>query len=102
MSGRWRGCAAISLALGIERAEGEVEPEDHAAIFCEIMSGLASRRFPAPAGSDEKMFEKSSGAVDRALLHDLERAEAAKFYRAVGTLGRTFIDIETEAVPLPS
>ena len=29
-------------AHGIERAEGQVEPEDHAAILCEIMSGMGS------------------------------------------------------------
>ena len=90
------------IALGIERAEGEVEPEDHAAILCEIMSGLASRRFPAPAGSDEKMFENHMAPWIGRFFTDLERAEAAKFYRAVGMLGRTFIDIETESFSLPS
>jgi len=88
--------------LGIERAEGEVEPEDHAAILCEIMSGLASRRFPAPKGSDEKVFKSHLAPWIGRFFTDLERAEAAKFYRAVGTLGRVFIDIETEAFSLPS
>lgn len=88
--------------LGIERAEGEVEPEDHAAILCEIMSGLASRRFPAPKDSDEKVFENHLAPWIGRFFTDLERAEAAKFYRAVGTLGRVFIDIETEAFSLPS
>src|SRR3989442_5586233 len=46
------------VTLGIERAKGQVEPEDHAAILCEIMAGLVSRRLGAPAGSDEQMFEK--------------------------------------------
>ncbi len=32
---------------------------------------------------------------------DLERAEAADFYRRIGALGRTFMDIETEAFALP-
>jgi TorA maturation chaperone TorD len=32
---------------------------------------------------------------------DLERAEAADFYRRIGALGRAFIDIETEAFALP-
>jgi TorA maturation chaperone TorD len=31
---------------------------------------------------------------------DLERAEEADFYRRVGTLGRTFVDIESEAFAL--
>ena len=35
-------------AIGVARAEGVVEPEDHAGILCEIMSGLASGRLPAP------------------------------------------------------
>jgi TorA maturation chaperone TorD len=88
--------------LGIERTEGEVEPEDHAAILCEIMSGLASGRFPAPAGSDERIFDNHLAPWIGRFFNDLERAEAAKFYRAVGTLGRVFIDIETEAFSLPS
>jgi TorA maturation chaperone TorD len=33
---------------------------------------------------------------------DLEQAEAADFYRRVGTLGRVFIAIEQEAFALPS
>ena len=31
---------------------------------------------------------------------DLERAQAAAFYRSVGTLGRVFVEIETEAFAL--
>ena len=34
--------------IGVARAEGVVEPPPHAGILCEIMSGLASRRLPAP------------------------------------------------------
>jgi len=88
--------------LGIERAEGQVEPEDHAAILCEIMAGLASRRFGAPTGSDEQLFEKHLAPWIGRFFTDLERAEAAQFYRHVGALGRIFIDIETEAYALPS
>jgi TorA maturation chaperone TorD len=90
------------IELGIERAESEVEPEDHAAILCEIMSGLAARRLSAQPGADEKVFEKHLAPWIGRFFTDLERAEAAKFYRAVGTFGRTFIDIETEAFSLPS
>ena len=32
---------------------------------------------------------------------DLQKAEGAEFYRAVGKLGRVLIDIETEAFALP-
>src|SRR6516162_942704 len=44
--------------LDIERSAGQSEPEDHAAILCEIMAGLVSRRFEAPAGAERELFEK--------------------------------------------
>ena len=88
--------------LGIERAEGQAEPEDHAAILCEIMAGLASRRFSAPAGSDRDMFEQHLAPWIGRFFLDLEHAEAADFYRRVGALGRVFMQIETEAFALPS
>ncbi|HTS41948.1 MAG TPA: Cro/CI family transcriptional regulator [Xanthobacteraceae bacterium] len=88
--------------LGIERAEDEHEPEDHAAILCEIMAGLASRRFGAEAGADRDMFEKHLAPWIGRFFADLERAAAADFYRRVGTLGRVFFEIETEAFALPT
>jgi TorA maturation chaperone TorD len=88
--------------IGIARAEDEVEPEDHAAILCEIMSGLASGRFTAPAGSDQMIFKTHMAPWIGRFFADLEAAEAVRFYRRVGTLGRVFIDIESEAFDLPS
>jgi TorA maturation chaperone TorD len=88
--------------LGIERAEGQAEPEDHAAILCEIMAGLASRRFPAPAGADRELFEAHLAPWIGRFFADLERAEQGDFYRHVGTLGRVLMEIETEAFALPS
>jgi TorA maturation chaperone TorD len=88
--------------IGIARAEGVVEPEDHAGILCEIMSGLASRRLPAPPESDRMIFEKHMAPWIGRFFSDLENSQAADFYRRVGTLGRTFTDIETEAFDLPA
>jgi TorA maturation chaperone TorD len=88
--------------LGIERTAGQAEPEDHAAILCEIMSGLASSRFPAPAGADRELFEQHLAPWIGRFFADLERAEAADFYRRIGTLGRVFVEIETDAFALPS
>ncbi len=88
--------------IGVARADGIVEPEDHAAILCEIMSGLASRRLPAPAGSDRVIFEKHMVPWIGRLFADMERAESAPFYSRIGTLGRVFTDIEIEAFGLPS
>jgi TorA maturation chaperone TorD/DNA-binding transcriptional regulator YdaS (Cro superfamily) len=93
--------------LGIANNEGNYEPEDHAAILCEIMSGLANKRFPGPADAGIENFEKLIFEQHLApwigqFFSDLERAETADFYRHVGTLGRIFVEIETEAFSLPS
>jgi TorA maturation chaperone TorD len=88
-------------ALGIERAEGNAEPEDHAAILCEIMAGVTGGRFPAPEGTDRKLFEKHLAPWIGRFFADLERAEHADFYRRVGALGRLFVQVEMEAFALP-
>jgi TorA maturation chaperone TorD len=88
--------------LAVERTAGQAEPEDHAAILCEIMAGLASRRLGAPTGADRDLFEQHLKPWIGRFFADLERADAAEFYRHVGTLGRVFIEIETEAFALPS
>ena len=88
--------------LGIERSDGNHEPEDQAALLCEVMAGLAGGRFGAPKGSDRDIFEKHLEPWIGRFFADLERAEEADFYRHVGKLGRLFIEIETEAFALPA
>jgi TorA maturation chaperone TorD len=87
-------------ALGIERRQGQAEPEDHVGILCEIMAGLIDGRLSAPVNSDRKIFEKHLAPWIGRFFADLERSESADFYRRVGTLGRVFIEIETEAFSL--
>lgn len=88
--------------IGVARVEGVVEPEDHAGILCEIMSGLASRRLPAPPDSDRLIFDKHMAPWIGRFFSDLEQAASADFYRRLGTLGRVFMGIEAEAFDLPS
>ena len=88
--------------IGVARADGVVEPEDHAGILCEIMSGLVSRRLPAPPDSDRLIFDKHMAPWIGRFFSDLEQAAAADFYRRLGTLGRVFMDIEAEAFELPA
>jgi TorA maturation chaperone TorD len=88
--------------LGIERVEGNYEPEDHAATLCEIMSRLVSGDLAAPEGTDQQIFEKHLAPWIGRFFADLERAEAAHLYRRIGTLGRVFMEIETQAFALPS
>jgi len=84
-------------ALGIERADDNREPEDHAATLCEIMAGLVGGRFAASPETQQAFFEKHVSRWMGLLFADLEKAECARFYRWVGTLGRVFLDIEAEA-----
>ncbi len=84
-------------AFGIERVASNSEPEDHAAILCEIMAGFAGGRFEASPAAQRAFFEKHLAPWMGRLFADIENAEGARVYRAVGTLGRAFIEIETEA-----
>jgi TorA maturation chaperone TorD len=89
------------VRLGIARAEGVAEPEDHAGILCEIMAGLSSGQLPAPEESGRTIFEDHIAPWMRRFFADLERAQAAEFYNRVGTVGRVFMEIEAEAFALP-
>lgn len=84
-------------AAGIERVASNSEPEDHAAILCEIMSGFADGRLDATLQAQRAFFETHVASWMGRLFADMESAENARFYRTVGALGRLFIDIETEA-----
>jgi TorA maturation chaperone TorD len=88
--------------LGVERAASVSEPEDHVALLCETMAGLAAARFAAPDGADRRFFERHLKPWAARFFADLERAEAARFYRAVGAVGRRFMEIEVEAFALPT
>lgn len=88
---------ADMTALGIERIANNSEPEDHAAILCEIMSGLADGCLEASPAAQRAFFEKHLSPWIGRLFADMESTDNARFYRAVGALGRAFIEIETEA-----
>jgi TorA maturation chaperone TorD len=87
-------------ALGIERVEEQHEPEDHAAILCEIMAGLIGGQFSATAERQRQIFDKHLASWIGRFFADLETAKSASFYRHVGTIGRLFIEIESEAFAL--
>jgi len=86
--------------LGIARADGHSEPEDHVAILCEIMAGLVGGDIAGPAGADRAFFEGHLAPWFGRFFVDLERAKSADFYARVGSLGRTFVDVETRAFAL--
>jgi TorA maturation chaperone TorD len=99
-----RPLASLRQALqriGVERLDEQAEPEDHAPILLEIMAGLAGGAIPAPAGTDREIFDDHLAPWIARFFSDLEQAASASFYASVGTLGRTFMEIETRGFLLP-
>src|SRR5437899_109540 len=86
--------------LGLERTEGQSEPEDHAAVLLEVMAGLASGQIVASGESERHIFDTHLKPWIGRFFSDLEHARSAKFYACVGTLGRIFMEVETEAFSL--
>ena len=87
--------------LGVERVN-QSEPEDHIATLCETMAGLIGRVISSPDSCDRDFFAKYLATWAGRFFVDLERANPAGFYARVGSLGRAFMDIETEAYSFPA
>lgn len=87
--------------LGIERVN-QSEPEDHIATLCETMAGLVGGAITGVDGCDRDFFAKHLATWARRFFADLERAKPDSFYASVGSLGRAFIEIETEAYSFPA
>jgi TorA maturation chaperone TorD len=86
--------------LGLARGDGRHDPEDHAAFLCEVMAELATGDAGAPGLDQEAFFARHLRPWAGRFFADLEGAEAARFYRAVGALGATFMAVEAEAFAL--
>jgi TorA maturation chaperone TorD len=86
--------------LGIERAGPSREPEDHIAILLEVMAGLARGDFEADFTEQARFFERHLKPWASRMFADLEMSQSAAFYRAVGRVGRVFMELESEAFTL--
>jgi TorA maturation chaperone TorD len=85
--------------LGIQKIESVKEPEDHIGRLCEMMSGLILGAYGEPAGLDvqKQFFSDHVGTWAGHFFADLESAKSSRFYQPVGTIGRLFVEIETNA-----
>lgn len=88
--------------LGVERDGARSEPEDHIAILCEVMANLASGDFEAPLAVQSAFFDAHVKPWAMRFFADLEMSARADFYRAVGRVGRVFLELESEAFTLPA
>jgi TorA maturation chaperone TorD len=83
--------------LGIERQAGVHEPEDHAAALCDTMALLITADEPASLDRQHDFFARHLEPWIPRFFRDLQQAESARFYRAVGQLGELFIGVEAQA-----
>jgi TorA maturation chaperone TorD len=84
--------------LGIARAEGNPEPEDHIASVLEVMAGLIEGRFGDGGLAGQKaFFERHIDPWVLRFFADLEQATSADLYRPVARLGRALLEIERVA-----
>jgi TorA maturation chaperone TorD len=87
--------------IGIERVEAQTEPEDHAAILLEIMAGLSGGDIDTPPGIEREFFGEYLAPWIGRFFSDLEKNNSVDFYAAVGKLGRTFMEIESQSFSIP-
>ena len=83
--------------LGIGRAPGVHEPEDHIGFVCETMAGLLRGGAPELA---EGFFARHVRPWAPRCFADLVLAAGAVFYRPVGELGRALMDVELAAAEM--
>ena len=85
--------------LGIARADGVVQPEDNISALCEMMAGMIMGDFGRPVDlpAQHAFFDRHIGSWAPRFFEDLEAAQNAAFYMPVGTIGRLFMSVESEA-----
>lgn len=88
-------------ALGLARAPGVHDPEDHIAFLFEVLAQLADGSLPAQGDLDERaVFDRHLSPWAAQFFDDLAIAPSARFYRPLAEVGRLWIDIEARAFAL--
>lgn len=85
--------------LGIARDASHKEPEDHIAALMDMMAGLITGEFgdPAPLAEQKTFFEAHISNWAGHFFADLEGAKSSVLYAALGSIGRSFMEIEAAA-----
>jgi len=85
--------------LGIARNDDVSEPEDHIGSLFEMMAGLISGRYGEPLDikGQREFFATHIEPWAGHFFKNLEAAELSRLYQPVGTIGRLFVEIETDA-----
>src|SRR3546814_17222152 len=85
--------------LRIARADDVKEPEDHIAALCEMMAGLITGSFGAPADLAEQrhFFDTHIGCWAPRFFEDLQAAQSALLYIHAGPIGRLLLAVEASS-----
>jgi TorA maturation chaperone TorD len=87
--------------LGIARALGQCDPEDHIAALCEAMAGLCEGRYgDSDLATQQQFFDRHLAPWAAQFFTDLEQARASRLYAPLGAVGRRFMEIEATAFAL--
>lgn len=86
--------------LGLARAPGQREMEDHLGALCEAMRLMVAGASPHPLAQQRQFFDAHLAPWYRRCLHDIRSAPEANFYRLVADFAEAFLDIEAEAFAL--
>lgn len=82
--------------LGFEREANVKEPEDHAAALLETMGLIISSEEDIGFDAQARFFQNHIAPWMESFFQDMQKAEAARFYRAVGQLGEQFLKLEKQ------
>ncbi|MGY6552982.1 MAG: TorD/DmsD family molecular chaperone [Wenzhouxiangella sp.] len=88
--------------LGLARAEGVAEPEDHAAALCETMALLADPDQGLAIDAQKMFFLTHVKSWMPNFFKDVQQSRRSPFYAAVGKLGEAFIEFEKTWLELPA
>ncbi len=85
--------------LGVERDPAVKDPEDHIAALLDVMVGLILGRFTDgyDLATQKRFFEDHIAPWAGYFFKDLEEAKTADLFKAVGSVGRSFLAIERAA-----
>ncbi|MGY6409525.1 MAG: TorD/DmsD family molecular chaperone [Alkalilacustris sp.] len=86
--------------LGVARAEGRHEPEDHIALLFEVMADMAAGALPVDLAGQAAFFHRHIAPWAAQFFDDLAVAPSAAFYRPLAEIGRLIVDIEARAFAL--
>ncbi len=86
--------------LGVARAKGRHEPEDHIALLLDVMADMISGDIATTPDAQAAFYNRHIAPWAAQFFDDLAIAPSAEFYRPVAEIGRLLTDIEARAFAL--